>query len=290
MDPSRISSETSIYGLIGKPVRHSLSPRIHNTVFRRAGVNAVYLPFTVLPARLEAAVAGVRALGIRGVNVTIPWKEAVLPLLDEVSPAAGAIGAVNTVSNRGGRLYGDNTDWQGFAASLDAGGGVPAGGRVAVLGAGGAARAVLYALGKKKGQEIVIFNRTREKARGLAAHFAALFPASCFAARPLKDFFHDRDALDGVRMVVDTLPAAAVPELFRDWQPPATATAVVFYTINYRVAPLAAVVPRGWKFIDGLEMLVRQAGASYQVWNPEAAAAAGISRLYLQLLPELRAP
>ncbi|MBW1645910.1 MAG: shikimate dehydrogenase [Deltaproteobacteria bacterium] len=292
MGPISISSETSIYGLIGRPLRRSLSPRIHNTVFRRAGLNAVYLPFTVLGARLAEAAAGIRALGISGINVTIPWKEAILPHIDEISPAAAAIGAVNTISNRDGRLAGDNTDWQGFADSLASHGCDPAGGRAAVLGAGGAARAVLYALGKKNCQEIVIFNRTTEKAAALADHFAGQWPATAFTARPLSDFFAGRQGAAGFRLVVDTLPAAAGPELFREW--PAAGgsreAGTIFYTINYRVAALEKAVPPGWRFIDGLEMLVRQAAASYLAWNPGLSDADGIRGQYLRLLPELRAP
>jgi len=114
-----ITSETAIYGIIGKPVNHSLSPAVHNAVFQLAGIDAVYLPFPVESSSLEAAAAGLRALGISGANVTIPHKEAVIPCLDQLDEAAAGIGAVNTVTVRDGRLLGGNTDWSGFADSLE---------------------------------------------------------------------------------------------------------------------------------------------------------------------------
>ncbi|RMF47888.1 MAG: shikimate dehydrogenase, partial [Deltaproteobacteria bacterium] len=141
---------------------------MQNEAIRRAGIDAVYVPFHVAPESLPGAVAAIRALGLAGVNVTIPHKEAVLPLLDEVTADASRIGAVNTIVNRKGRLVGYNTDGAGFVQSLredldfD-----PGGCRAVFLGAGGACRAALYALAEAGAGEIVLVNRTVERAETL---------------------------------------------------------------------------------------------------------------------------
>ena len=114
---SGISSRTKVCGIFGYPLEHTFSPAMHNAAFEAAGLDFVYLPFPVDADRLQEAVASVRFLGLVGVNVTIPHKEAVLPLLDELSEEARLIGAVNTIVNHSGRLYGENTDGRGFLCS-----------------------------------------------------------------------------------------------------------------------------------------------------------------------------
>ena len=111
-----INGHTKIYGILGRPVAHSLSPAMHNAAFRELGLNAVYVAFPVTD--LAQAVAGLRGLDIRGVSVTIPFKEEIIPLIDELDPQAARIGAVNTVVNRDGRLIGYNTDWLGALTGL----------------------------------------------------------------------------------------------------------------------------------------------------------------------------
>ncbi|MCA9530809.1 MAG: shikimate dehydrogenase (NADP+), partial [Myxococcales bacterium] len=130
-----------VLGIFGWPVEHSRSPAMHNAALAAVGLDATYVPFAVRPDALGRAVEGVRALGIRGVNVTLPHKQAIVPLLDELDEAARAIGAVNTVSHERGRLLGSNTDAPGLVRALEAAGVRAAGARVVVLGAGGAARA-----------------------------------------------------------------------------------------------------------------------------------------------------
>ena len=112
-----IDGATQVYGLLGRPVAHSLSPAMHNAAFRELGLNAVYVAFEVTD--LAQAVAGLRGLQIRGVSVTIPFKEEIIPLLDELDPQAARIGAVNTVVNRDGQLTGHNTDWLGALMALE---------------------------------------------------------------------------------------------------------------------------------------------------------------------------
>ena len=136
-----INGHTKIFGILGRPVAHSLSPAMHNAAFRHLGVNAVYVAFPVTD--LAQAVSGLRGLGIGGVSVTIPFKEEIIPLLDELDPRAARIGAVNTVVNRDGRLTGYNTDWLGAVTALTAK--ISLKGRhVLILGAGGASRAIAF--------------------------------------------------------------------------------------------------------------------------------------------------
>lgn len=122
-----ISVKTGLYGLIGDPVEHSLSPAMHNACFRELGLDGVYLAFRVTKGDLPAAIQGMRGLGIRGLNVTIPHKVAVIPLLDELDALAEKIGAVNTIVNDGGRLEGSNTDAGGFIRALTEAGVAPEG-------------------------------------------------------------------------------------------------------------------------------------------------------------------
>jgi len=161
MAEMEISGKTKICALIGDPVEHSMSPVMHNTAYKKLGLDYVYIPFRVKPEGLEPAVAGLRALNVRGFNVTIPHKVAVIPWLDGLDPLAEKIGAVNTVVNTDGELRGYNTDAEGFLQALLEHGIKPKGKRIAVLGAGGASRAITYIM-VGKGARVTILNRQQE--------------------------------------------------------------------------------------------------------------------------------
>ena len=177
MSAPGLSGSSLVYGVIGHPVGQSLSPAIHNAAFRALGLDAVYVPFPIAPAELGTAVAGLCAAGVRGFNVTVPHKQAILPMLSEVLPEARAIGAVNTVRVEGGRLRGTNTDGAGFLLSLAHDlGFAPAGASVLLLGAGGSARAIAYALLGAGVGRLAIANRTLERAQALVADCRARFP------------------------------------------------------------------------------------------------------------------
>jgi len=168
-----IDAKTEVYGLIGDPVAHSRSPAMMNKAFREAGVNAVYAAFRVAKGMVRDALAGFRALGFRGANVTIPHKVDVLAFLDDVDDRARRIGAVNTIVNDGGRLVGYNTDGIGYVRSLKEETGVDLRGkRVLLIGAGGAARGVAFALADEGVGTIWIANRTVERAVSLAGDLA----------------------------------------------------------------------------------------------------------------------
>ena len=165
-----ISGTTRVLGVIGDPVAHTASPAMHNAALQALKLDYVYAAFRVAPAALPQALAGMRAFGMVGLNVTVPHKQAVMAHLDEISVEAQSIGAVNTIANRDGRLVGYNTDAFGIVQSLKADGGLdPLPPKVALLGAGGAARAVLYALlAREEVEEVLLLNRTVEKAAALA--------------------------------------------------------------------------------------------------------------------------
>jgi shikimate dehydrogenase len=156
-----ISGKTRICALIGDPVEHTMSPAMHNAAFKKLGLDYIYLPFKVKPEKLTDAVAGLRALNVRGFNVTIPHKVSIIPLLDSLDPLAEKIGAVNTVVNDGGALKGYNTDAEGFLRALLDNGIKAAGKNIVILGAGGASRAISYILAGK-GARLTVLNRKLE--------------------------------------------------------------------------------------------------------------------------------
>ncbi|MFA6822244.1 MAG: shikimate dehydrogenase [Geobacter sp.] len=165
-----IQGTTRVYGIIGWPVAHSRSPQMQNAAFQALGMDCVFVPFAVPPSQLAEAVQGLRCLGVAGWNVTIPHKSAIMPFLDQLSPAAVRAGAVNTVCNQEGCLIGYNTDGAGLLISLERDLDCPvAGKRIVVLGAGGAARGAVAALAEAGTAAITVVNRTLATASQLAA-------------------------------------------------------------------------------------------------------------------------
>ena len=173
-----IGGKTKIYGILGYPVEHTFSPLMQNIAFSTMKIDACYVAFPVSSGNLKQAIGGIRALGISGINVTVPHKSSVIPFLDNVTPLAGKIGAVNTISNVDGKLTGTNTDISGFIRSLGALKFKPKKKKVALLGAGGSARAILAGLADCGVSSISIYNRTSERAESLVAEFGPLFPGT----------------------------------------------------------------------------------------------------------------
>ena len=171
-----LSGRTKIYGIIGCPVEHSFSPLMQNAAFDALKIDARYLAFSVKPEQITQAIAGIRALNIHGVNVTVPHKSSVISCLDEISPLAQLIGAVNTIKNVRGSLIGTNTDVSGFIRSLESLNFSPKHKSIALLGAGGSARAVLAGLADAGASYIFIHNRTVGRAESLVTEFSQKFP------------------------------------------------------------------------------------------------------------------
>ncbi len=181
-----ISGTTQIYGLIGDPVEHSFSPPMMNAVFSYMNLDACYLAFQVDEKKVSEAIAGIRALNFAGVNVTVPHKSTVIPYLDEVSPLAKKIGAVNTISNVKGRLKGTNTDFSGFIRSLKTLNFSPKKKTIALLGSGGSARALVAGLADAGALRVMLHNRTAERAEKLVTEFSQYFPLTQLEAVSLQ--------------------------------------------------------------------------------------------------------
>jgi shikimate dehydrogenase len=259
-----LTGRAAFAGVIGHPVGHSLSPRLHGHWLERYRIDGAYLPFDVPPERLEAALRGLAALGARGCNLTVPHKEAACALVDDLQPAAARIGAVNTVAIwPGGRLAGSNTDGFGFLENLR--GGAPAWSAAArpalVIGAGGSARAVVVALADAGCPEIRLANRTAGRAEGLAGELGGPVAATAWDARV--------EASDGVGLLVNTttLGMAGQPplDLPLDALPGDAVVADLVYA-PLETPLLAAARARGNPAVDGLGMLLHQARPGFEAW------------------------
>lgn len=265
-----MDAETTLVGLIGWPVRHSLSPAMHNAAFAALELNWAYVPLPVPSDRVGAAVRGLRALGFRGANVTVPHKQAVMPFLDALTPAAQSIGAVNTiVVGVDGALLGDNTDAPGFAADLAAQGVEIAGRSVTMVGAGGAARAVLYALLQGGAARVTILNRNVERARALAKEFAPLAPGCTLDALRFPQSVQDCAGADLVINCTSLGMSPSVEGLPWDADAPFMPGQVV-YDLVYNPAQtrlLQMAAAQGAKAVGGLGMLVWQGALAFAQWT-----------------------
>jgi shikimate dehydrogenase len=250
-----VDQYTGLYGIIGRPVRHSLSPAMHNAAFREKGINAVYLAFE--PGKIEDCIRGVRSMGIRGLSVTIPFKTEIMPLLDEVDGLAMRIGAVNTVVNDMGRLKGYNTDAAGALMALEEK--TDLSGRiVALIGAGGAARAIGYIL-RQKGLEVIVLNRSRDRGMELSMELGCGF----VPLDNLADVHAD--------ILINTTPVGMSPDVDRSPVPEkAFKKGMVVMDIIYNPVKtrfLAAAEESGALTINGLAMFIYQGAAQFRLWT-----------------------
>ncbi|HUH92735.1 MAG TPA: shikimate dehydrogenase [Casimicrobiaceae bacterium] len=253
-----------IAGLLGWPVAHSRSPVIHNHWLAQYGIPGRYVLFPVPPSSLEAAVRGIAVLGLRGCNVTTPHKQAIFPLLDRVDDLARRIGAVNTVVvEKDGALTGFNNDGNGFIQSLrDADPKwTPGSGPILVLGAGGAARAVVASLAAQGAKEIRVANRTPEKSREIREAVGAVVKVVPWEARA--------DALDGVALLANATslgsPGKPVLEIALDRLPKGALVGDLIY-IPPETPLLAAARARGNVTVNGLGLLLNQARPAFNAW------------------------
>ena len=209
-----INGKIKIIGIIGKKIENSLSPLIHNQIILKHSLNFCYLPFQVAETDLSEAIQGMRALNIRGVNITFPYKEKVIKFLDEVEESARRIGAVNTIVSNKGILTGYNTDVIGFKRSLQEDGKftIKEREKAVILGAGGAARAVVYALLEEGMEEIYIFNRTLEKAKRIRQDLSSFFPKSCISIFPLEGE-NLKEKIKKAHLLVNTTSLGMTPKI-----------------------------------------------------------------------------
>ena len=250
-----IDAETQLYGVFGNPVRHSLSPIIHNGAFQRMGLNAAYLAFEV--KNLEEAVRGIKGLGIRGVSVTLPFKTQIIPFLDQLEEVAGKIQAVNTIHHEGGELIGHNTDWSGALGALEEKVDLT-GKKVFLLGAGGAARAIAFGL-IERGCRVFIGSRSPEKAAALAKELGLVHRPLPAAGRLEADVLVNATSA-GMSPHDEESP---VPKEVLDRQ--MTVMDIVYKPLRTKL--LREAEERGCRTIDGLEMLARQGAAQIEIWT-----------------------
>lgn len=278
MDEARAAAgpETQLVGVIGSPIAHSLSPLLHNAAFSALGLGATWhsQAFEVAPGQAAGALTAMRRTGLRGLSVTMPHKADVAALVDECTEVARRLGAVNCIVNGEGVLLGTNTDGEGFLASLARGAAFsPTGKRCLVIGAGGAARAVVLALADAGADQVAVLNRTPERAAtaaALAGWVGSLVPAE------------DGARLQAVRsadLVVNATPfgmAGASPEGAAPWlvAPDLLHAGQVAADLVYAPRPtpwLVEAAAAGAHPVDGLGMLVHQAAAQLVLWTGEAA-------------------
>lgn len=268
-----IRGTTQIVGVWGWPVRHSASPPMHNAAFEALQLDWAYVPFAVPPERIADAVAGIRALGLRGVNVTVPLKELVPPYLDSLTARAARLGAVNTIINDNGHLTGDSTDGRGFLAALREVDALPTPGtRAIVLGAGGSARAVADAL-RETGIAVTIANRTPERAREVADRLQSASDGPSIDVIALDEAsLRQALAADDVTLLVNTTSIGMhpqeeeMPPVPIDALRPGTFVSDLIYNPP-KTRLLLAAEAQGCRTQNGLSMLVWQGALAFTAWT-----------------------
>ncbi len=258
-----ISPSTKLVGLIGHPVEHSFSPKLHNSIYSMLGLNMVYLAFDVRERELSYAVRGLQALGFIGFNVTIPYKEKILPLLDRIDDNAAAIGAVNTIKIEGNKLIGYNTDGAGFLDSLTRRGVSCKDKKIAILGAGGAARAIGIYLAGENPSQIFINNRTPSRAERLAQDINQFIGRSMCQA--ISSIPKDAD------IIINTTPIGMWPDIHGNplkGYPLKSDTIVCDIVYNPPMTDMLKYAQEaGCTIIGGKDMLIGQGVRAIEIWT-----------------------
>lgn len=269
---SAVSGKSKVVGLFGYPISHTLSPVMHNAAFAALQLPYIYVPFPVDPNRLVEAVQGIRALSLHGVNVTIPHKENILPLLDVVTPEARLIGAVNTIVNENGILTGHNTDGEGFIRALEEAGLMGLKERnVLILGTGGAARAVAVSLALRGAGRIVIAGRTIHKAQEITTIISEKICNQCASVIDSTSPLLEQE-LSNADIVINATPLGMYPNhdipAFIDISRCHTGALICDLVYNpLETAILKAARKRGLGTLSGLGMLVWQGALAFELWT-----------------------
>ncbi len=270
MRSEKKKANTALFGIIGFPLKHTLSPHFQNAAFASLGFDARYIPFETAPSCLKGVIRSLNALGARGINVTIPHKQAVLGLLDSVSPEAKGIGAVNTVVFKGRKTKGYNTDGEGFIRSLksdlefD-----PKGKAVFLFGCGGAAQAIAFVLAREGARSIAFADLDGKRAKALAAKIKRDFPRCGTQALPFARARIEKGVL-GSDLLVNTTPVGMHKGDRCIVSPKALHRKLAVYDIVYNppVTPLIREAKkRGLKAANGLGMLLYQGVLSFELFT-----------------------
>ncbi len=272
-----ITAKTTLCAVIGDPVGHSVSPVMHNAGYATLNLPYVYTAFSVKPALLGEALQSMKALGIRSFSVTLPHKQTVLPFLDVVDPIAKKIGAVNTIINEDGRLTGYNTDWEGAMRMLEEQ--TPLKGKkVVVLGAGGAARGVVYGLVQRNARDIVVVNRTIERAKELAEDFSVRFDDM----QTIGDHLSNADILFNTTTIGMTPHADESPVKKADLRPQLLVADAVFNPWKTKLLREAEEV--GCHVALGYRMLLWQGVVQFELATGEKAPVAAMDAAVMEAL------
>ena len=262
-----INGKTEIYGVIGHPITHTISPNIHNTAFKQLKMNAVYIAFDVFPENLKKAVDGLKSIGINGFNVTIPHKTSIIPCLDKIDPLAKRISAVNTVKNVNNKFFGFNTDIDGVLNTFQQKNIDINGRKVVLVGAGGAAKAIGFALAPLA-KELVILNRTERNAVKLAK--SILQDSNTVKGKRLTPQTIAKE-LEDTQVLINATPIGMHPnsgnsivkkDLLHD---KLTVLDIVYNPIETKL--LTDAKSKGAKTLNGLSMLIYQAASSFKIWT-----------------------
>ena len=264
-----ITGTTAVCGLIGHPVSHTLSPLIHNTLSQLLGIELVYVPFEVAPERVKEAVEGAYALNIKGLNVTVPHKSAVIPYLSEIDPLAEKIGAVNTLVRTADGYKGYNTDMPGLYRELQSEGVEIAGRDVILLGAGGVSRAVAFLCAQYGANRVYILNRTIEKAQEIAKEVNQSFGRECLVPMMLSAY---REIPEGKYPVIQGTSVGLAPHedqaVIEDpefYKLVETGVDLIYRPAQTKFMKLAKAA--GAQAYNGLKMLLYQGIIAYELWN-----------------------
>jgi shikimate dehydrogenase len=266
----KVVGKTKIVGIFGYPVKHTLSPIMHNAAFTALDIPYLYLPFEVKPENLKEALFAIRALDLAGVNLTIPHKVEAIKYLDEVTREVKLIGSTNTIQHKDGKLIGHNTDGKGFVTSLKEDLGFdPRGKNVLLLGAGGAGRAILVELVLQGVKSILVANRTVCRGIGLVQEFNKKFSKSKLSFISLSDLKKQR-YLSETDLLINSTSLGMRGEEFYDLPLALLPSTCLVYDIIYsplQTRLIEAAARRGLVAQNGLGMLLHQGGLSFQIWT-----------------------
>jgi len=270
------SGETEVYGVIGDPIDHTMSPAIQNAAFQSTQINAVYVPFCVKKSELKNAIQGIRALGVKGFNVTVPHKVGIIRYLDRIDRTADEIGSVNTIVNSGGLLYGYNTDGAGALKSLEEAGAQVNDKSILLFGAGGASRALAYSFASHA-KTIKIINRTMSKAKQLQRRLQKKFEVDVavigLSSGLIKDFVDEADIIVNASSMGHG--GLVDPPVKQIWlRPSQFVLDIVYNPIKTKLLRIAEEA--GATTIDGLHMLVNQGACSFEIWTGKKAPVAAM--------------
>lgn len=254
-----LSGKTKVIGIFGCPIEHTLSPVMHNAALNSLGLDMCYLAFKVLPQDLPGALQSVRALNMPGVNITVPHKENVIPLLDRVDEEAAFIGAVNTVVNSEGKLTGYNTDGRGFMSSLSEHGISPEGKDIFILGAGGASRAISYYL-SEKASNLTIYDIDGTRMEKLVNDLRKI--------RGNIDFINRIEDIGNPHIIINATPLGLKPDDPLPLKPEVITGDMVICDLVYKNTNLLqAARQRGARTLDGSGMLLWQGVLAFELWT-----------------------